>query len=135
MNKSLDLESVRFAARMLKKYGFYWSAYFLFGTPSETRETILQTLKFIEEIDPPFTTIARYAPIPGTKMYQELVRAGYINANIDWSYESNQRLDSNYVYSMSVSEFESMIKAVAIAIDKRNHLNSEKYGVNDRRLK
>jgi anaerobic magnesium-protoporphyrin IX monomethyl ester cyclase len=133
MNKSIDLDRVRSVAKLLNKYNFNWSAYFLFGTPRETRETISTTLKLIEEIDPPFVTIARYAPIPGTKMYNDLINAKLISPSIDWSFESNQRLQTNYVYSMSENEFEDVMRDVARYIEDRNRVN--KFGVRDARLR
>ena len=135
MDKSIDLDRVRSVAKLLNQYNFNWSAYFLFGTPRESRETISTTIKLIKEIDPPFVTIARYAPIPGTKMYNDLINAKLISPSIDWSFESNQRLQTNYVYSMSENEFEDVMRDVASYVEERNRVNSEKFGVRDARLR
>ena len=40
MNKSTDLEPIASARRDMNEMGFYWSAYFVFGTPEETPDSI-----------------------------------------------------------------------------------------------
>ncbi len=135
MKKEISLDAITKAADLLHKHNFYWSAYFLFGTPNETRETISQTLEFIREINPPFVTLSRFAPIPGTEMYSELMRAGLISPMIDWSMENNQQLHSNYVFSMSDDEFENSMRQVSDFIEEHNRLNSVRLKMRDMRLK
>jgi radical SAM superfamily enzyme YgiQ (UPF0313 family) len=135
MNKSTDLEPVRVAARMMNEMGLYWSAYFLFGTPHETGESIAQTLDFIDEIDPPFVTVARYSPIPGTPYYAELEEAGRIHSDIDWSCETNQRLASDYLLDMPPAEFEPLIRDASARMMDRNAAKSMELGAVDGRLK
>ena len=79
-------------ARVMNEMGFYWARLFLVRYAHETRESIEETERFIEEIDPPFVTVARFTPIPGTPFYNELEAAGRIHPGIDWSCETNQRL-------------------------------------------
>ena len=135
MNKSTKLEPIRAAAKMMNEMGFYWSAYFLFGTPHETAESVEQTLDFIEEIDPPFVTVARYSPIPGTPYYLELEEAGRIHPDIDWSCETNQRLETGYLLDMPAEEFEARMRDVSARIMERNAAKSAELGAVDGRLK
>jgi radical SAM superfamily enzyme YgiQ (UPF0313 family) len=135
MQKHLDLDAVRHAAQILSKHGLYWAAYLLVGTPMETRETVKETLSFVREINPPFLTLARFAPIPGTVMYDELVHRGLISPDTDWSMECNQRLRSTYVCSMTEEEFEETMREVAAFVEAHNRANSAKVGTRDGRLK
>lgn len=135
MKKNIDLEVVKSAAKLLNGENVYWSAYFLFGTPDETRETIEETVKFIDEIDPPFVTIARFTPLPGTEMYMELEDAGLINPYTDWCLEGNQSYQTHYVTLIDSKEFESIMYEIALKIDKRNALKKPHYGKGDLRLK
>lgn len=135
MNKAIDLEPIRSAARMMNDMGFYWSAYFLFGTPHETAASIRETMEFIEAIDPPFVTVARYSPIPGTAYYAELETAGRIHPDIDWSCETNQRLATDYVLDMSPDEFAPMMTEVSEHMMERNAAKSAELGAVDGRLK
>jgi len=135
MGKTVPLDAVRKAGKLLNSMGLYWSAYILVGTPHETAESIRKTMDFIDEVDPPFVTLARFAPIPGTPMYKELEQRGMINAEIDWSMECNQRLSSHYVYDMSENEFERELGVIADFIEKRNAARSAQMGTADQRLK
>jgi anaerobic magnesium-protoporphyrin IX monomethyl ester cyclase len=135
MRKEIDLDRVRAAARLLNQHNFYWSAYFLFGYPLETKNTIKQTLDFIKEINPPFVTLSRFAPIPHTEIFMELKNYGLISPDINWSMESNQRFSSSYVYRMSSPEFETAMKEVAEFVENHNLRNSQILGVRDGRLK
>jgi len=135
MKKHLDLDAVRRAAQILTKYGLYWSAYLLMGTPLETKETVKETLAFVREINPPFLTLARFTPIPGTEMYEELVHRGLISPDTDWSMECNQRLRSHYVYSMTEEEFERTMREVAAFVEAHNIASSARIGTRDGRLK
>ena len=135
MKKNVDLDRIRETARLLNRHGAYWSAYFLFGTPLETKETIRETMAFIEEIDPPFTTMARYAPIPGSEMYMELETAGRISPGIDWSFESNQHLGSNYMHGIASAEFELIMQNVAATLEQRNLAKTAQMGMCDPRFK
>jgi len=135
MGKTPSLDMVRDAAKRMNRLGFYWTAYILLGTPHETPESIQATMDFIAEIDPPYVTMARFAPIPGTAMYQELEQHGMISPNIDWSMECNQRLSSHYVYAMSEAEFEVKLAEFAAFVEDRNKAKSVQMGTADQRLK
>lgn len=135
MKKHLDLDAVRRAARILTKHGLYWAAYLLVGTPMETKKTVEETLAFVREINPPFLTLARFAPIPGTEMYDELAHRGLISPDTDWSLECNQRLRSHYVYSMTEDEFEQTMREFAAFVEAHNKANSARLGTRDDRLR
>jgi radical SAM superfamily enzyme YgiQ (UPF0313 family) len=135
MKKHLDLDAVRRAAQILTEHGLYWAAYLLVGTPMETKETVKETLAFVREIAPPFLTLARFAPIPGTEMYDELAHRGLISPDTDWSMECNQRLRSHYVYSMTEEEFGQTMREVAAFVEAHNNANSARLGTRDHRLR
>ena len=136
MGKDVPLDAVRNAAQILHGIeGMYWTAYILIGTPSETRETVRETIDFLREINPPFITLARYAPIPGTAMYDELAQRGMINPDIDWRYECNQRLSSHYVYALSEEDFSAVLGEVAAFVEAHNEANSARLQQRDYRLK
>ena len=125
MNKHVSLDAVRRAAQILNRLDMYWSAYILIGTPHETPESVRQTVAFVKEIDPPFVTLARFAPIPGSGLYEELAERGMIGPEIDWSMECNQRLRSHYVYAMDEAEF----------VETHNRTKSARLHRRDLRLK
>ncbi len=135
MRKGFDLDAVRGAARIMNAMGFYWSSYFLFGTPHETAKSMWRTLAFIQEIQPPFVTISRYATIPGTEMFEQLKDAGRISGDVNWGLEGNQQFASNYVLGMTNTEFEGTMSKIASAIEEHNLIQAERFGRCDARLK
>jgi radical SAM superfamily enzyme YgiQ (UPF0313 family) len=42
----------------------------MIGSPTETEEDVLQTIKFMNKLDPDFVQITLLTPFPGTKIYQ-----------------------------------------------------------------
>ena len=89
----------------------------------------------VREINPSFLTLARFAPIPGTEMYDELAQRGLISPDTDWSMECNQRTRSHYVYGMTEDEFEQMMREVAAFVEAHNKANSASIGTRDSRLR
>ncbi len=135
MKKEVSLDAVRQAAKLLQERNIYWAAYILLGTPRETKESVRETVDLIREIDPPFVTLARFAPIPGTEMYDELAERNMISPDIDWSMECNQRYASHYVYAMGEAEFEKVMRETAAFVETHNSAKSAALGQRDHRLK
>ena len=51
---------------------------FIIGLPGETKETAMETLKFIKELKPNILQVAVATPIPGTKFYDYAKENGYL---------------------------------------------------------
>jgi radical SAM superfamily enzyme YgiQ (UPF0313 family) len=134
MKKQIDLKKIKEAAGLLNRMKFYWSAYFLFGTPQETQNSIQRTLKFIKIIDPPFVTLSRFVPIPGSEFYEDLDKEGIVSPYIDWSLENNQRVESHYLLNMKPAEFEQEMKNVIDYVEEHNQRKGREIGIRDARL-
>jgi len=76
INKGTTVEMIRKAFQISKKHGIARRTYCLLGTPPESYDTIKQTEKFIEEVDPDIIGFSILAPYPGTsywtKEYDEM---------------------------------------------------------------
>lgn len=121
MNKNITLAQIRRAARMLNRSGIFWSAYFMLGVPIETERTIQSTIDFINEIRPHFVTLAKFTPLPGTPMYQEVVNEHLLDANnTDWTWAANQSLDKAFVKGMDAEKFLLMLHDAANFVEKYN---------------
>ncbi len=70
LNKGIKLEQVLRAFRMTRKIGIETLAYFMIGSPTETKEDILETIKFAKKLNPDFVQITLLTPFPATKLYQ-----------------------------------------------------------------
>jgi radical SAM superfamily enzyme YgiQ (UPF0313 family) len=70
LNMNITLDQFRKTAKLFKKTGIYWIGYFMMGLPSETKEEIRQTLKFMKELKPDFALLSVYEPFPGTDLFE-----------------------------------------------------------------
>ncbi|MDD5458736.1 MAG: radical SAM protein [Phycisphaerae bacterium] len=70
INKGTTLAQARNAAKLLGKAGIHWTAYFMMGLPSETKEETYETLSFLQEIKPDFASLSVYEPFPGTDLFE-----------------------------------------------------------------
>lgn len=61
-----------------KKAGLKILADFVIGFPGETKETVTQTINFINEIKPDILQIAVATPMPGTEFYRYCKENGYL---------------------------------------------------------
>jgi len=78
MKKRITLDRVREAFKDCRELGIKTQAYFLFGVPGETNETIEETIEFAREIDADSTQFAIAIPHPGTQLYQTCMDNGWL---------------------------------------------------------
>ncbi len=79
LNKPLRPEKVRRAFSLTTRAGILARAYFIYGCPGETDETIEETLDMIREIRPLGAIFYMLEVFPGTALYEEMRRAGFIS--------------------------------------------------------
>jgi len=84
MQKGITLDKVREAFKLARQVGIKTQAFFLFGIPGETRETIRETIEFAKEINASSTQFAIAIPHPGTALYQECRANGWLTTD-DWA--------------------------------------------------
>ena len=83
MKKNITLEQARKSVRETKKAGISTTASFILGLPTETRETIEESINFAIKLDPTYASFSIATPYPGTRFYEIAKREGF---NIsDWS--------------------------------------------------
>jgi len=74
--KQQNLEQVRDAVRLLKKYKVTTVGFFMFGLPGDTVETMKDTVKFAKSLDLDYCSISMTTPYPGTRLYNEISEKG-----------------------------------------------------------
>jgi radical SAM superfamily enzyme YgiQ (UPF0313 family) len=84
MKKGITLEKVRQAFKLTKEVGIKTQAFFLFGMPGETQETIEETIEFAKEINASSTQFAIAIPHPGTALYEECKDNDWLTSH-DWA--------------------------------------------------
>jgi radical SAM superfamily enzyme YgiQ (UPF0313 family) len=84
MRKGTTVEQAPRAVRAAKRAGIPVLAHFVLGVPGETRETIDRTVAQACELDAEFSQFYCATPQPGTALWDEAVREGYLEPG-DWS--------------------------------------------------
>lgn len=84
MIKRLERQKIQTAFRNMRDAGIKSFAFFIFGYPGETLETINQTIEYAIELDPDFANFYPAVPYPGTALYDKVVRDGLL-VEEDWS--------------------------------------------------
>src|SRR6266542_2574618 len=80
IKKGVRLDIARRFTRDCKELGIVIHGTFILGLPGETRETIGETIRFACEIDPTTIQVSLAAPYPGTALYDEARRQGWLEA-------------------------------------------------------
>ncbi|NCS71533.1 MAG: radical SAM protein, partial [Candidatus Aenigmarchaeota archaeon] len=78
MRKGITFEQCRKSANLFRKVGIHWTGYFMMGLPSETKEEVYQTLKFMKELKPDFASFSVYEPFPGTELFEIGIKKGLV---------------------------------------------------------
>jgi len=76
LRKGITLEQAKKAFKMTQEAGISTLAYFMIGSPTETREDILQTVRLAKDLDPDFVHVTITTPFPGTALYKKGLEKG-----------------------------------------------------------
>lgn len=87
MVKRLEREKIEIAFRNMRAAGVRSFAFFIFGYPGETLETMERTVKYAVELDPDFANFYPAVPYPGTALYDKVRKDGLLpeGADTDWA--------------------------------------------------
>jgi len=82
LKKEITLEQAENAIKWSKEVGIPTLAYFMIGSPGETREQIMQTINFAQELEPDFAHFSITTPFPATELYevglkQDIIKSDY----------------------------------------------------------
>lgn len=87
MVKRLERRKIEIAFRNMRDAGIKSFAFFIFGYPGETLETIEHTVDYAIELDPDFANFYPAVPYPGTPLFEKAMREGLLpeGAANDWT--------------------------------------------------
>ena len=80
IGKGVSPNTIRETFAAFKRAGILRRSYVLIGTPPETKETVADTERLIDEVQPDTISITILAPYPGSQYYDPIK-----HANLDWS--------------------------------------------------
>jgi radical SAM superfamily enzyme YgiQ (UPF0313 family) len=69
IKKGTTIDQLEYAANITKEIGINIEINFLYGTPYETKESIIDSIKFCKKINPVVVCFFIIVPIPGTELY------------------------------------------------------------------
>jgi radical SAM superfamily enzyme YgiQ (UPF0313 family) len=81
VRKGVRLEGARRFTRDAKRLGIAIHGAFILGLPGETRETIEETIAFAREVNPDTIQVSLAAPYPGTELFEEARRQGWLESD------------------------------------------------------
>ncbi|HEX4567669.1 MAG TPA: radical SAM protein, partial [Vicinamibacterales bacterium] len=84
MVKRLERAKIQTAIDNMRDAGIRSFAFFIFGYPGESVDTINHTINYAIELNPDFANFYPAVPYPGTELYNKAVRDGLL-AEEDWS--------------------------------------------------
>ncbi len=84
MKKALTIKTIKEKIKLINKKGIDVTAFFIIGYPTETRETIEQTIKFATELEIKRAHFSLFLPLPGTEATEMLKKEGRLG-KVDWS--------------------------------------------------
>jgi magnesium-protoporphyrin IX monomethyl ester (oxidative) cyclase len=88
IDKRLKLEEVERAVMLARSSGLNVTCFFVIGLPGEKKEDIQKTINFakrLRRLGCDSVDINCATPYPGTRLYAECIKLGYIEDNIDYS--------------------------------------------------
>jgi radical SAM superfamily enzyme YgiQ (UPF0313 family) len=86
MTKRLERQKIQAAFQNMRQAGIKSFAFFIFGYPGETAQTLDATTQYAIELDPDFANFYPAVPYPGTALYDKSVREGWLQVeDADWT--------------------------------------------------
>ncbi|HLI13965.1 MAG TPA: hopanoid biosynthesis associated radical SAM protein HpnJ [Alphaproteobacteria bacterium] len=83
IKKGMRIEVARKFSEDCRKLGITIHGTFIVGLPGETKETIEETIRFAQQVNPHTIQVSLAAPYPGTELYREAVMKGWLHENSD----------------------------------------------------
>lgn len=83
MHKHLNLDKAKEVLRASREAGLVNRGYFIIGFPTETKESIRNTVNFAKEADLDIVQFNSFTPLPGSAVYDDISRYGTFDDNWD----------------------------------------------------
>ncbi len=81
IKKGMRVEVARKFAEDCRKLGITIHGTFIVGLPGETKETIEESIRFAQDVNPHTIQVSLAAPYPGTELYKQAIAEGWLHDN------------------------------------------------------
>lgn len=109
IKKGLNLETAREFMKNCRKLGIRVHGTFIIGLPIETQQTIEETIRFAQELDPFSIQVSIAAPYPGTELYRQARENRWLDGDALISDNGLQISTLRYPH-LSVDEIEEAVE-------------------------
>jgi radical SAM superfamily enzyme YgiQ (UPF0313 family) len=82
LNKGIHIEQAARVFELTRRRGIPVLAYFMIGSPTETREDILTTFRVARSLKPDYVHMTILTPFPGTEIYRMALEKGVIERDV-----------------------------------------------------
>jgi radical SAM superfamily enzyme YgiQ (UPF0313 family) len=120
MVKRLERTKIQLAITNMRDAGIRSFAFFIFGYPGETPDTINHTIDYAIALDPDFANFYPAVPYPGTELYNKALRDGLL-VEEDWA-----RMEYSY-YLLRGNGLDEQVVMGAINRAKRRFFMRPRY--------
>ncbi|MCK4670774.1 MAG: radical SAM protein [Nanoarchaeota archaeon] len=119
LNKGTTVEQIKQACKLAREFGFEIQTYFIIGSPGETKETIEETKKLLDEIKPMSATTSLMTLYPGSALYEDAKKQGFIDDDY-WLTDKDEKI---YTAEHSIEALKKFERAIAkhFAENKTNY--------------
>lgn len=83
--KGIMPETAKKAVKLLRKNDIFSHAMFIIGDRKDSAESVADLREFVKDLDPDFVIFAVLTPFPGTEVFEEAKRMGWIQ-DFNWSH-------------------------------------------------
>ena len=118
LRKGIKLEQVEKVVECSKDVGLSIGLFFMVGAPGETLETIYETLKLIEKLDPDYVHFSIATPYPGTDFWK------WVEENGRFLTHDYSKFEREFIFETPDYPLKDRIKAIEI-IEKELSLKYE----------
>ncbi|MCK5624621.1 B12-binding domain-containing radical SAM protein [Candidatus Pacearchaeota archaeon] len=127
MNKKSTVQDNKDVIKWAKEAGITSRSFFILGFPGETKETIEETKRFIEETNPDQFFISNFVPYPGTDVWKHPEKYGITHINKD--FDNYYQVDKTFSGGANI-ETESLTKEEfkELELDFREWIIKRKWG-------
>ncbi|MFZ2447082.1 MAG: hopanoid biosynthesis associated radical SAM protein HpnJ [Syntrophobacteraceae bacterium] len=108
IRKGATLEMAREFMKNCRRLGIKVHGTFILGLPIEDRQTIENTIRFAQELDPYTIQVSIAAPFAGTELYRQAIQNGWLE-NGDFCYESGIQTAALRYPDLSFDEIEESV--------------------------
>jgi len=119
MRKIMDLDDVKKKIKLIHKYRMNAVGFFIYGYPGETKEDLNLTAQYILNSEFDRCVTHAFNPLPGTPIYDELLKSGEINSSlkVSISYDHSPYVSKSLTKS-DLSEFREHVKEKSMFKEK-----------------